>query len=51
MNDTPTQLVYGRYIMFNLFTLVDWKELSLPINERTFLGTMIENIITPAGRP
>ena len=40
---TPTQLVFGRDMMFNLQTLVDWKELSLKKQQTTEVANLREN--------
>ena len=40
---TPAQLVFGRDIMFNLQTLVDWKHLSLKKQQSTDVATLREN--------
>ena len=40
---TPAQLVFGRDMMFNLQTLVDWKELSLKKQQTTDVANLREN--------
>ena len=42
-NATPAQLVFGRDMMFNLQTLVDWKHLSLKKQEATDVANLREN--------
>lgn len=40
---TPAQLVYGRDMIFNLFTLVNWKELSLRKQRLINKANILEN--------